>query len=553
MTRTILLILTLAFATGTPTLGRQDEGAERLFVRVTSAAGQSVFIDKGSVDGVAADQLVHFLDSDDGSIHGVVRDVASRSARVEFPAGTALPPLGALGEIRDARPPAKEDESGAPPPPPVEHPPWTSDLPPLQPGEPLLAPAYGQPSTARRPEIRGRIYSRLRLDRTSSGNHDSTYGFASAGAWIEATNPFGRGGRLLLDASLDLTNVDVLNTDTSDVDFILQRASYAVGGETYAPYRLEVGRFYSVHVPELGLLDGVEGTLQFENGVRAGGGAGFIPRPTVDLRSGEDFGVHAFIDYSASSGRLDATLAYQKTWYEGSADRDQVIGRVQARPTDALWLYAFMRLDLYSGDDLKGDGVEVTDFSVLARYAPTPDWGASISYSHTAWPELLRDREQPLGPALVELLVDGSVDRVDLSGWFDISDAWRFSGRVNGWRDHRTDGLGGSLAMDWLDPRGRRPTFRGELFYLDGAFNSGPGVRLRSRYTIGSVGLFAQYEFLLYDSIAPVDAGQDVIRHTIRGGVDWRRGHWYYGLEGDIRTEDALDSYGIGAFIEYRF
>ena len=68
--------------------------------------------------------------------------------------------------------------------------------------------------------------------------------------------------------------------------FLLDRLSYRMGGEQYSPYRLEIGRFTSFYLPEVGTVDGAEGALVLEDGLSIGGavGAQFGVRAAARLR-----------------------------------------------------------------------------------------------------------------------------------------------------------------------------------------------------------------------------------------------------------------------------
>jgi len=325
-----------------------------------------------------------------------------------------------------------------------------------------------------------------------------------------------------------------------------------VGGKEFSTYRFEGGRFYSIYLPEIGLIDGAEGVLHLPYGFRLGAGVGSYPRPFPSNDFAEDIGFHAFANYqSEAEHHLSALVAYQKTWHNGLPDRDQILGRLNVRPIKGLWLYTSWRADVYTeGDLIKDKGIELTEFRTQASYSPGREWGSSTSYSRTTWPELKRAEFATLP---VELIRDGRVDRFDLSGWIRHSDALRYSARVDYWMDQADDGFGGDVGVDWVDVTGHWPSLHANAYFTEGPTNGGSGFRIESRASFGEINASLGYELFRFGSLGNILGAENILRHTIRGGFDWRKGAWNYSLNADYNFGDNANAYTVGAYVEYSF
>jgi hypothetical protein len=261
----ILLVTTLVVAVIVS--AARGQNVRRLRVTVTSASGRSVFLDQGRAAGIAPELRVRFFPPSGGPVDGVVRDVSTNSARVELPPGIPLPPPGTRGELElpeaevepePESPPPGDGEPGRPVP---EHPPWTRQEQERTPDMPLLSPAFGQRPQDRPLRIDGRIFGRTTFSVDEGDGRDNTYSLSRVGAWLEATNPFGLGGRFRFAGNVDYRTFDVPDDDDTDLDLILDQLSYAIGGQEYSPYRAEFGRFRPVSLPEIGIIDGGEGAV----------------------------------------------------------------------------------------------------------------------------------------------------------------------------------------------------------------------------------------------------------------------------------------------------
>jgi hypothetical protein len=548
----VLLVVTMAVM-----MSPRVCAAATVTVTVTSVAGPAVFLDKGRRAGVAPGMHVRLSPAGATRVEAVVRDVSANSSRAELVQGITVPPVGTTGEIDVPDVPADEaatsQPSGATTVP--DHPPWTRQDEPRSPDMPLLSPAFATPPNKRPPTFHGRVFQDFNLTLDQGGGRDNRYFLSRTGTTFTITNPFGQGGELNFDGEYDYRNADVNSPlgSTSDTDLIINRLSYAIGTEQYAPVRIELGRFTSYYLPEIGLVDGVEGALRLRNGLNIGGGFGLYPWAFPERHNGEDYGFHVFADYSSpDQGRIAGTIGYQKTWHEGDPDRDLLVARGSLYVTPKLWLYGSARVGLFtSRDTLATSDVGLTDAWAQARYTPDSTKGLAVSYSHYDWPDVQRRDFPPQIPP--ETIRNGRVDRVELSGWHDIVKELRPTARVWYFMNDRSDGFGGELDLDWTNI-GRRPfDLHGAVFYADGEFTNDYGFRVQGDWRKGDLDVFLGYELMAFEPNDSVFNSGTTLRHTVRGGVGWSFDPWYLSVTVDKTFGDNEDGYMFGTYLSYRF
>lgn len=524
---------------------------------VTSVSGRSIYIDAGQTQGVVPELLVTFTEAGFEQQYAVVIDVASKSCRAELRLDAPLPRVG--DSVRIEVPAAPETKTKNAPEPekpqdrtPPEHPPWQSPITENDPNAPLLAPARRTPSEQRPTQVKGRIFNQIRYTRDTGGERDSDYTFVRLGARLEITNPFHLGDRILFQGDIDHRGLDAFSANESDTEGRIDRLSYAIGGHEASPFRGEFGRFYSVYVPEIGLIDGAEGALHFDNNWRLGAGAGSYPPPFTDRNFGEDYGVHLFADYRPPrGGPIAGTIAYQQTWHEGSPDQNLFIGRINAKPSETVSIYGLALVNVYTADDeVKGSGVELTQGNFNVRYAPDRWKGAALGYTRTLYPELDRGDFDQLPE---DLLRDGQVDRVYISAWARATEDLRFTGRINQWSDQNDDGLGGELGFDWQDVWSDSASIRSSVYTSDGTYTDGVGARLRLGENYDGFDVAVQYDIFQYTQQGMITGDDSGTRHNVRSELGWRNGPWRYNFEFLYTFGDQENSYGIRSFVEYRF
>lgn len=542
-------------------------------VRVISVTPRSVFIDEGTAAGVRVGMEVTLYPVTRAPFQAVVINVSRSSARAEVPLGFNIPAVGTRGEIDlpdleervqesgdekeeseevvvEAGPPAPA--SPAPGRTPVEHPPWTRKGEERTGDQPLLAPAFQIRPEDRAIRFDGKIFTRLQYSKDLGGQRNSVFYVGSTGSEFEIENLFGNAGILRFEGRLLYRGVDLTDRNETDRRIRIDEVSYSIGEQEYAPYRVQVGRFYSRAVPEIGLIDGVESEIRMENGVSIGGAVGAYPVPFPEETVFDDYGFHIYARYENFEERyITASIAYQKTWHDGKADRDLIIGRASIRPGGTLWLNTSFKADIYTGDDeIKDKSIDLTELYIQASMNPTSNTGVNLSYFRFTWPDLIRDEFRNLP---IELIRDGKIDRFSGSAWVRVTRNLRLSGRANYWEDQNTDGNGAEIAADWSSLFGAPVSLHTALFYTRGASTEGTGVRVQARPRVGRFYGLLGYEHFIYSQVGLVTGSEDLTRQTLRVGLDWRAGRWRYSLNGDYRFGDRENNYVLGLFAEYRF
>ncbi|HEX5053424.1 MAG TPA: hypothetical protein VFZ65_16725 [Planctomycetota bacterium] len=535
----------------------QEPGSRERTVQltVTSAGDDSVYLDHGRDVGLQVGSLVTLSAPGAPNLEVEVRSVSHTSSRAVVPSGVPLPPVGTRGEARVV--PPEPAGAAAPAPAPVravpEHPPWTRQEDPRAPGQPLLVPTFGQRPDERPATLDGRWFASGQWSQDRGGDRNSEYLLLRTGLRADATNYLGTGERIRVAGEFDHRSVMLPDApDESDQDVRLDLLSVAFATEAWAATGVEVGRFYSQALPELGLVDGVEVVQRFEGGFRLGGGLGAYPVPFPARETGEDTGVHVFVDYVADAARTFAySLGVQKTWHKGSADRDLVLVRGEWRPADRMWLLASAKVDFYTGDDtIKGRGAELTELLAQARWDAN-DVGAGLLVSHFTWPELKRDEYQNLPDALVR---DGYVDRLSANG--SMRPASWLSLRVRGdlWRDQDRDGTAYGVDADVRSVIGDGSALSLPYFETDGGYSAGPGARAALRGRLGDGSWHAGYRWHRYELDGLVTGPEKFVRQSVDVGVSWP-----ISVSGDFDFTcerwfgDGENAIALGFYLQWRF
>lgn len=530
----------------------------RIEVRVTSAAGSAVYVDRGSANGLAEGDRVEFRFDTTAVATGVVRALTTNGARVELDPGSARPPVGTRGEVRvpDGRAGAAEsatEDSGGGSNAPVEHPPWTHPPESWDAERPLLAPAFGIAPEDRDRRFFGRTW--LRFDGTSDVEGDRSYGLVSLGTDATLENPFGSGGALRLDVEAFARSSDVSDGlyDYDDTHVRIDRFAYEFGGTEDRPDRFQVGRFWQHGFSELGLLDGAEWSHRTEGGSQFGASLGYMPEPFADLTSFQD--LQAAVHYRHAfdpAQRATVGVAYQNTWHEGVQDRNLVVAVGEVRPSDHFSVRATTWIDFYdSTDTIKGSGAELTEARISATWTTTQGDGVGVYALQRRIPEMLRDE---FLARRAEDVRNSVLDRVGVNGWMNLGDSTRLDARLEQWSDNEDEGISGEIGATFLEVFGAQSSITTALQWADGTYSSGPGARVQARDTFGSttVGLgwqsfwFSQKEF----------GGEDdeLAQHSLFGTVDVPLSDdWDLSLLADRSIGDNLDSWTVGFMIQTHF
>lgn len=533
----------------------QEPGERVLQVAVTAISARDVFLDHGRDSGLRPGMLVRLFPPGSGGIDVEVRSVSSTQARAEVPPGLPDVPVGTRGEVRVTVAPVASTPGETRPPKPAvpAHPPWTRSEGTRTADQPLLVPTFSQRPEERPATLDGRLFASSQWNRDTGGDQRSDYLLTRLGVRADATNYLGQGERTRFAGEIDDRRVMLADApDETDQNARLDLLSVAFGTEQWAPNGLEVGRFLSPHLPEIGLVDGVEYVRRFQGGYRLGGGVGSYPRPFPARDTGEDLGAHVFLDYTADASRsFAAAIGLQKTWHEGAPDRDLLLLRADGRLAASVRWFGSAKLDFYSGSDtVKGKDLELTELLASLRW-DSGGYGAGLTLSHFAWPELKRAEYQNLP---VELVRDGAVDRASLSGSLRASDRLRFHARADLWRDQDRDGTSYGLDGDLRDVIGSGSNLGVSVFQTDGGYSSGPGARATLRAPLGAGSWRVGYRWHRYELGDLVTGPESLTRQSAELGVSLP-----FSDSGDLDCAverwfgDREDAWSLGFYLQWRF
>jgi len=535
--------------------GAQEPGTQETVVSmlVTSVADGSIYFDHGREAGLRVGDRVTLFVPGGGDVEAVVRSVSRSSARAETDPGVPAPPVGTRAEARVVVPQARATSRRAAPSNVPAHPPWERQIARRKPDQPLLVPTFGQRPDERPVTVDGRWYTfgQWSRDRRDDGTND--FLLLRSGLRADVTNGMGLGERTRLAGVFSARRVTLDDApDQSDDTARLDLASVAFGTEQYAPIGAEVGRFLSPHLPEIGLVDGAEVVVRGEGGVRVGGGIGAYPRPFPARNSGDDVGVHAFVDYVNDDERtFAAALGVQKTWHKGAPDRDLVLLRSAWRPSRAFSVLGNAKLDFYSGsDDVKGRGVELTEAMLQARWT-AGSGGLGVTASHFEWPQLKRFEYQFLS---TELLRDGRVDRVGVSGWWRPQQDWTLRARLSHFADNNRSGTSANASVAVRDVFGGGSSLTVTGFHNDGSYTSGPGaqVSLRERLGDGSMAVSYRWHRYTYDTL--VTGPETYVRQSAELRWSWPLGDATdLDVTGARWFGDGEDAFSLEVYVQWRF
>lgn len=533
--------------------GAAQEGEEWVVIelRTTLVTPDGVYVDRGSADGLEPGDRVRLFRPGATVATGTVKTLSTATALVVLERAVAVD-VGLRGEVRVPRArlaalqAAGELDPDAP-----EHPPWEHGPVEWDEEQPLLAPVEGREPADREPRLEGRAY--LQVERTEDRERDSGATFGRLGADLELSNPFERGGRLLIEADQALRTQDLAGGESdSEARTRVRRLSYAFGGTRYDPLRVEAGRFFQAAMPEFGLLDGAEVSLFGDSEAYAGVSAGYIVAPDFEFTTGEDLQLAAF-----GGGRLggehgvDWRAGYQKTWHEGVPDRDLLAGGASWRGEEGLSFIGSAAVDLYGGSErVEESGLELSELHLDGGWRGE-DLGLTAGFHRFLAPDLRRD-PVPVAPGEEPTLPRSDSAYVRLRG--DLTDDLRLSGRVDSWSTSADEGLGAELRADWRDLLMEGGGVALTLYRNDGQLTDVEGLRLGLDQDTTAGSLWAGYElsrFTLADAQGDLDTRT---RHSLRLALDRTLGRdWSLSLFGENHFGDDQDALTLGLYLQRRF
>jgi hypothetical protein len=536
------LVSALAFAApvfASPLARAQTQGMKRVEARVTAVSGLVVHLDQGGDARIEPGDRARATAPGGVSVELIVRAVSRQSARCELVGAEASLDVGTLVEVfvpenraaLEGPLPWSYSENG-----------WSTDL-------PLLAPVQGVLPSQRDARLSGRYF--LGFDWTrDDASVEQEYLFARTGLDLRLENATGRGDELRFGGQLFQRYASVDGHDEEDTTRgRIDRFSWRFEDSRERSQRFEVGRFLSSELPQLGVIDGVEFVQRTESGNRWGASVGLFPAWDATLSTGDDTQAAVFYRwFGGAENEFTAAGGFQKTWHEGEADRDVFVGDLSWRASERWRFSGAASVDWYTGDDdPKASGAELTELHVASMWTPKSGHGATLTYSHIAWPVLLRDE---LPPLTLETLQRGQLDRVSLGAWRDLTKRVRLNGRVDQWSSQDDNGGGGEVRVSWRDLLAENSELSAGAFTSDGQFLEVLGARLGWRKWSGYGAWFATFEI----------AEQDLGAQTALDVQAWRVGwdgvvgqHWDLSLQADLRTGDEQDALTLGFFLQRRF
>jgi len=517
-------------------------------LRVSSTGGGTrIGVDRGAVDGLQKGDRVRFFPPEGKPLQGIVETVFERVAMVEMSDGQRIPELGTRGRVmvpaeRLAQQPEQPGEQ------PAMILPWEAHDEDWTPDKPLLTPMVVVHPNRRDPSIQARLVIQGFLTETDSIRADHFY---RAGVDWEGENLFGRGGQLHFDAEANLSDTDLPDgDDESSTNLRVDRLSYVLGGTRFSPMRLESGRFLQYGMPEFGVLDGAEWSQRLEDGSSYGFSAGYQPAPDRDYRSGNDFQLAGYYRWvSDVDERLVAAGGFQKTFHNGAADRDLLVGSLSWLPPRGWDAHLNAWVDLYgSNEAARGAGPALTRLIANSSREFADGSRLSLGLLHQEFADI--ERFEGTRPSALDL---GSLRSDRLSA--RLQRGWRenrrwFSG-AGLWNDE--DDSGGDLELgfeqlDWIRDDSRA---RWTAFLVQGKFSTIAGVRgsYALRRPEGTWTALAEFTNRYEEGFASdVD---EILQHRLRGSFDSELGSgWRLSLYGEGRSFDDALSATLGFYLQ---
>lgn len=563
--RLVRLVLAFALLAGRARAAQETprEEFERVEFVVTAVSGSELYLDQGRAALLQPGDRVRVFPAEGPVRTGRIVSVARTSARASLEEGLDGLEVGMRGAVwiprarlEEARraasapepAPAGPEPAAEVPPRVPEHPPWSAPPEEWNAELPLLAPAHGQAPEERPRRFRAELFTALDVTRDDAGDESRDLAATTLGFSSRLENPFRHGGELHLEAEIFARSSELAGESEQDTRFRLERASYAWGGVRGARDRGEVGRFLQREFPELGFLDGVE-YVKASGSHRLGASFGFLPLPDDTFSSGDDLAAALFYRHVADEERtFSVGGGYQKTWHQGAADRDLLVGELELHPGERTSLFASTLVDVYtSGDTLKSAGPEVTQLFVNATHRTERGHGAGLFLSRLRFPELERDE---FDEVTASEIADDVNDRYGADGWLALGESLQLHGRVEAWSDQDDSGAGFRTRVTRRDLFTRGETLALELYTNTGKYSDALGLRASARWRLEHGALDLAWDATNYTQDA-VD--EDLLQHALRGQYDLSFGAWYLALYLESRFGDDQDALSLGFLLQRSF
>jgi len=556
----------VAVALGAVAAHAQDERPVLVEMRVVSSTPRRASVDRGALDGLELGDRVVFRLRDGGERTGRVVAIEDRSAQIEPTDANfnALPGMRVEARLPADRFELVEEEvvgdapmvdpatdPAAEAPVSSEHAPWERPDDGWSADMPLLAKVRPFRPEERDPYWYGRAWTSVDVATNSEDDRSDLYARAGGDATFE--NIFGLGGRLALDAEWIHRDTDVPDDDDENgASFLVHRASYAWGGNRFAPDRFEVGRFLHSEFPEFGVLDGFEWNRRLAGGGSFGTSFGFMPDWDTLSEEGDDQEVAAWYRWARDeSEELSLGGGYQKTFRDLDADRDLVVLKAAWVPPNAWNTQATVWIDVYgSGDEAKGSGAEVTQAWFTTGRSWADGSSVDLTFRHLAFAETDRDEFTPVTQAQ---LADDRYDRAAISARQRLG-AVGLREELGVWSDEDEEGADGELTFEVYDLFFDGSRFDAAGFGTQGRFTSLAGWRVSIGGMGAVIGWRAGYEFVLNDAQGFSSANDELPQHRASGTLDWNTASgWSLALHGEVLIYDEETGFTAGLYLQRSF
>ncbi|WP_145062049.1 hypothetical protein [Engelhardtia mirabilis] len=554
-----------------PAVERMEE--RRVEVRVTDSIAESVYLNAGRNDGLRVGDTVRLSPAGAAPVEAEIEMVSASSCRARVLAPGEPPPRDTLGEVFvpgerfSAEPQAKvvdpragtHSDGDAPPLQPivqaVPHPPWaaTEGEGTRDPAAPLLAQPEGSKPAEREPMVSGRL--RLRAVTATSDGTDVDSSRLVFGADLTATNPFGQGGELTLDAETLWRAYSADVEDDSDLIGRVDELAYSIGGDRERPTSLTVGRFSQRGLSRLGRLDGVELSHRDGGDRRWGASIGLIPDLNTSATpfEADEAQVAVSVDQPLGDRSLGSvTLGLQKTWFQGSSDRNLIVVGLDARP--AGWMIRGGALiDYYASSTASTPaGFDLTEYYLNVDRPLGQSVGLGVFATRFSLADLKKN-ELYGDPQLV--LGQGPVDRFGGRVWWRATSHWRLEAGVQRFQDSEDTGGGYTLRANGNNLDAWHTGLSISARTNETRYNDQIGVGLDAHWPVFErSNLSAGYSFLRFEPTGLQAALETHDQHSVRMGFDTRIGDdWSLSANVDRVFDTDTDAMVVGLTASLRF
>lgn len=543
----LALFATLLISASAAAESAQDS-LERLAVEVTSSNGPVLVVNRGASSGIRKGDSVVIRRLGLADVIGTVTRVEQNECFVELEDLEVEVAIGLSAEVLVPRGRAIPDGSASDVP---DHPPWQEPIDGWAPGKPLLAPATSPSADERPADLNGRLYSRVQYTDDKQG--DRSYMRFWTGVDLDWSNPFERGGEIRFKG--DVSYRDYMSgSDSADETLTrIQRLSYTLGGRYGDQNRVEFGRFLSTVFPQFGLIDGVEYVRRFEGGSQLGGSIGFMPDYNDELVRTDDLSTAIFYRWVDSPAeKVALSIGYQKTWHDGTADRDLLAGNAQWIISPDTSLRGSVLVDYYDGTaQLESEGFELTELHASLNQRLGSGAGAGLYVSYLDWPELLKNEFPTPVPSTIS---DQKVKRGGANAWTRVADGVTLYGRFDLWTDDVNSGDFVDLRVDLRDVLYQGSNLSIGAYQTQASFSDGIGGRLLHTHWFGQNSVRLGYDAVQYTQDGFIGGQSELMQHRLALGLDSRLTDGVdLTADAEQRFGDEQDAYTLGLRINWRF